>query len=123
MGARKVDVRQPGKRNSNSHGARSVHLIVMMMKWIRTSRLSMKKSLSGVRFLVSEVPRNTTKPQHSLIPLSSEYGIYKAVKARFWPWLSGKNAQNFSGKSPQNLSDKNHQNKLSPLGSEADLGV
>ena len=37
---RKVDVRLPGKGNSNSHGARPVHLIITMIKWIRTSRLS-----------------------------------------------------------------------------------
>ena len=37
---RKVDVRLPGKGNSNSH------LIITMMKWIRTSRLSIKNSLS-----------------------------------------------------------------------------
>jgi len=40
------DVRLPGKGNSNSHGARPVHRIITMIKWIRTSRLSMKKSLS-----------------------------------------------------------------------------
>ena len=45
--ARKVDVRLPGKGNSNSHGARPVHRIIMMIKWIRTSRLSIKKSLSA----------------------------------------------------------------------------
>ena len=43
---RKVDVRLPGKGNSNSHGARPVHLIISMIKWIRTSRLSIKSSLS-----------------------------------------------------------------------------
>ena len=43
---RKVDVRLPGKGNSNSHGARPVHLIITMIKWIRTSRLSIKNSLS-----------------------------------------------------------------------------
>ena len=43
---RKVDVRLPGKVNSDSHGARPVHLIITMIKWIRTIRLSMKKSLS-----------------------------------------------------------------------------
>ena len=37
-GVRKVDVRLPGKGNSNPHGARPVHLIITMIKWIRTSR-------------------------------------------------------------------------------------
>ena len=37
---RKVDVRLPGKGNSNAHGARPLHLIITMKKWIRTSRLS-----------------------------------------------------------------------------------
>jgi len=44
--SRKVDGRLPGKGNSNSHGARPVHLIITMIKWIRTSRLSIKNSLS-----------------------------------------------------------------------------
>jgi len=39
-GTRKVDARLPGKRNSNSHEARPVHQIITMIKWIRTSRLS-----------------------------------------------------------------------------------
>ena len=60
---RKVDVRLPGKGNSNSHGARPVHLIITMMKWIRTSRLSTKNSLSlpqtaSVRSLQPGVSRN-----------------------------------------------------------------
>ena len=42
----KIDVRLPGKGNSNSHGARPVHLIITMIKWSRTSRLSIKNSLS-----------------------------------------------------------------------------
>ena len=42
----KVDVRLPGKGNSNSHGARPVYIIISMIKWIRTSRLSIKNSLS-----------------------------------------------------------------------------
>jgi len=45
--SRKVDVRLPGKGNSNSHGARPVHLIITMIKRIRTSRLSIKNSLSA----------------------------------------------------------------------------
>jgi len=43
---RKVDVRLSGKGNSNYHGARLVHLVITMIKWIRTSRLSIKNSLS-----------------------------------------------------------------------------
>ena len=26
----------------------------------------------------------------SVVPLSSEYGTYQTVMARFWPWLTGK---------------------------------
>ena len=44
--SRNVDERLRGKGISNAHGARPVHLIITMMTWIRTSRLSMKKSLS-----------------------------------------------------------------------------
>ena len=36
----------PGKGNSNSDSARPVHLIIAMIMWIRTRRLSIKKSLS-----------------------------------------------------------------------------
>ena len=36
----------PGKENSNSHGAKPVHQIISMIKWIRTGRLSTKNSLS-----------------------------------------------------------------------------
>ena len=43
---RKVDVKLPGKGKSNSHGARPVHVIITMMEWIRTSRLSKKSSVS-----------------------------------------------------------------------------
>ena len=59
---RKVDVRLPGKGNSNSHGARPVHLILTMIQWIRTSRLSIKISL------------------YVEVPLSREYGTHKTVK-------------------------------------------
>ena len=44
---RKVDIRLPGKGNSKSDGARPVHLINSMIKWIRNSRLSIKNSRSG----------------------------------------------------------------------------
>ena len=46
-GTWKVDVRLPGNGNSNSHGARPVHLIITLFEWIRTSRLSIKNSLSA----------------------------------------------------------------------------
>ena len=42
---RRHPVSLPGKGNSNSHGARPVHLIITMIKWIRTNRLSIKNSL------------------------------------------------------------------------------
>jgi len=42
---RKVDVRLPAKGNSNSHGATPVHQLISMIKWIRTSRLSIKNSI------------------------------------------------------------------------------
>ena len=45
VGTRKVDVRLPGKGNSNFRGARPVHKIILMIKWIWTSRLSIKNSL------------------------------------------------------------------------------
>ena len=42
---RKVDERQPRTGNSNSHGARLVHLIITMIKLSRTSKLSINHSL------------------------------------------------------------------------------
>ena len=44
--SRKLDIKLPGKVDSNSHGTRPVHLIIRMMKQTQTSRLSMKNSLS-----------------------------------------------------------------------------
>ena len=45
---RNLDARVPGKENSSPHGARPVHLIITMIKWIRTSRLSIKNSVSVI---------------------------------------------------------------------------
>ena len=45
MGTREVDVRLPGKGDSNSHGARPVHPIITMIKWIRT----MGRAGGGIR--------------------------------------------------------------------------
>ena len=41
----RVVVRLPGKGDTDSHGARPVHQIMVIIKWIRTSRLSIKNSL------------------------------------------------------------------------------
>ena len=49
LGGMKVDVRLPAQGILNSHGAKPVYLIITMIKWIRTSRLSIKKSLWGGR--------------------------------------------------------------------------
>jgi hypothetical protein len=43
---RQVTVRLPGKGNSNSYVARSVHLTITMIEWIRTSKCSIKNSLA-----------------------------------------------------------------------------
>jgi len=61
-GVRKVDVRLPGKGDSNSYGASPVHLIITMITWIRTSRLTIKNSLSlsggsGISTESDEMPR------------------------------------------------------------------
>jgi len=41
---------------------------------------------------------------HSMLPLSSEYGTYKTVKARFWPGLSGSRCEFFPLRSEAVLS-------------------
>ena len=66
---RKGGVRLPGKENTNSHGARPVHLIITTMKWIRTSRLSTENFLSSlhVGFGVSTGnPRSTSSGSSTL---------------------------------------------------------
>ena len=49
---RKVDIKLPEKGDSNSYGARPVHQIISTIKWIQTSRLPIKNSLSGTRNLL-----------------------------------------------------------------------
>jgi len=55
------------------------------------------------RLMIKSTPRQAPAPlldpfhKTSCIgvaPLSGEYGTYKTVKARFWPWLSGKSRLN-----------------------------
>ena len=81
---RKVDVRLPGKGNPKTHGARPVHPIITIIKWIRTSRLSIKNSLSTC----AEARKSGLS-----LPLPSEHGTCKTATARFWPWLSGKSPE------------------------------
>jgi len=70
--ARKEDVRLPGKGNAISHGARPVHLIITMMKWIkwiRTSRLSIKNSLFDGGRATYQLPEvNSIGPDWCLNP-------------------------------------------------------
>ena len=54
--ARKVDIGLPAKGNSNCHGARPVHQTISMMKWIRTSRLSIMNPLSRGKVDLSTYP-------------------------------------------------------------------
>ena len=61
---RKVLVSLPGKGNSNSHGARPVHPIISMMKWIRICRLSIKKSL----FISNPTPGLRTDGERRGVP-------------------------------------------------------
>jgi len=60
--SRKVDVGLPGKGISNSHGARPVHLIITMIKWVRTSRLSIKNSRS-LQPTAQKTTGNTFEPE------------------------------------------------------------
>ena len=46
LATKKANIRLPRKRNSHFHGARPVYYNHLDDKWIRTSRLPIKKSLS-----------------------------------------------------------------------------
>ena len=85
-GSRKVDVRLPEKGNSISYDARPVHLIITMMKWIRTSRLSIEKSLSGGAGSfrrVQELRRGEMPTVGNLI--GKEFKFKNNLSRRFWP--------------------------------------
>ena len=75
--SRKVAIWLPGKENSNSHGARPVHQIISMIKWIRTSRFSLKNSLSTTCF---GVLRTASKPQTSyMVRATCIYTVWKKL--------------------------------------------
>ena len=69
----KVELRLPGKGDSNSHGARLVHLIITMITWIRTSRLSINNSLSltlgrsSIAMTISSIPSVDLPSVNSLL--------------------------------------------------------
>jgi len=64
---RKVDVRLPGKGNSNSRGARPDHLIITMIQWIRTSSLSISVAFVVVRRPPCPAPRGSRSDSAFLI--------------------------------------------------------
>ena len=80
---RKVDVRLPGKENSNSHGARPVYVIITILKCFRNRRLSLNNSL----FFVAQPPRilSVDSERHpypllmscftELIALATKFGV------------------------------------------------
>ena len=87
---RKVDIRLSGKVNSNSHGARPVHQSISMIKWIRTSRLSMKTSFSFCTFYLMPSPlvpaQEVGAEEEAELMLSPEQlakvsGTHKTVRA------------------------------------------
>ena len=87
----KVDVRLPGEVNSNSHSARPVHLITMI-KWIRTSRLSIKNSLSAREHQASASTMHPKKTAPQLLKLSGKLAGVRSVRwAGRCGWLARSN--------------------------------
>jgi len=85
---RKVDVRLPGKGKSNSRGARPDHLIITMIKWTRTSRLSIKKSLSRRSWKRSGRTRTRTSSSATLttastVSIPTPNGLFTSCRCRF----------------------------------------
>ena len=64
--------------------------IISMIRWIRTSRLSIKKSLSGLRRVLAHLDGGDDK----IVEEDDDHGTYKTVTARFWPWLPGQSLEN-----------------------------
>jgi hypothetical protein len=85
-----------GIQNSMAHGQSTK--IISLIKWIRTSRLSIKKSLSldpaGRAHPLIEKAKSLFKTVKAIhIRQSRRYmrqsRTCKTVRDRFWPWLSG----------------------------------
>ena len=77
---RKVNARLPGKVNSSSHGAAPVHLITTMMKWILTSKLSIKISLSTLSLLSARWTSEVWSPPKSA-GYVTKFAPHKALKS------------------------------------------
>jgi len=75
-----------GEGNSNSHGARPVHLIITMTKWIRTSRLSIHNSRSvGEGWPHRFGSSSTLASSSSLLPSSLELSDHKSMSLKYEP--------------------------------------
>jgi hypothetical protein len=94
----KVDIKLPGKGDSNSHSARPVHQTISMTKWIWTSRLILKSSLSGLP--------NHWKSCHSTFLNQKQEGstFYQIVKisvARFFAYCFDRTSVTDPGSLPK----------------------
>ena len=89
---RKVDVRLPGKGNSNSHGAKPACLIITMIKWIRASKLSIKNSLSlnKMWLAIKHIPRRALRGGISKVNFHWVYQLL-AINAHKMAPRTGKN--------------------------------
>jgi len=86
--SRKADVRLPEKGNSNSNGARPVHVIITKIKWIWTSRLSTKTSLSGSRGVMRALFWELIATFSGGNNLKGPKDFYLKARTRIWPQLS-----------------------------------
>jgi len=74
----------PGKGNSNSHGARPVHLIITMIKWIRTEQETEKAGEGKVRINKAAASRQNIREvalsQSMWVKKIGEPGFFSAPK-------------------------------------------
>jgi len=103
---RKVDVRLPRKGNSTSHGAMPVHLIITMIKWIRTSRLSIKNSLS-LRHSASVRCRRRS-PAGVVVLLGSRFLSHTTRSERKETFLASKGALGRAGTVQRGQAERQH---------------
>ena len=68
---------------SNSHGARPVHLIISIIQWIRTSRLSIANSLSGLK-LALRISQTFAALMHCPNLSDSCHNLFPSCHNLFW---------------------------------------